>query len=381
MDPLDFGLTKSIQQPARRGLLVTRGLRLYHGGIIDQHFSQFRGRLGRLARAAIEEKIRFGFGIDENTALAVANDGTIEVLGPGYVTLVDADGATCNDSPLGCCITGLHVSCFQHGDRFNPETGAAIVHSGKKQIEAGKEGFNGNSAIPDIAGQGAVIHALFAGLANNTSRKQIGITLKYNQNYGHGYRYTFTKTEKTRSYAGDVDQIWSMAVTNVRLDVEPVSVTLRAPETGLPMDLPPGASRKALEAISFRGIMLADKHGRFRPNDPITRGELACAIAQTIRLEPARENPPPLFDVVASAPEAGEIALVVAAGLMAAERGAFLPAATISRQEAAAVFARLAQRYRSECQAVEPAQLINADAKLTREEAGVAIYKIVGFPW
>ena len=90
------------------------------------------------------------------------------------------------------------------------------MHPAKKEIVAGKEEFNGNSTIPDIAGQGAVLHALFAGLGNNTSRRQIGISLKFNQNYGHCYRYTFTKTDRTRSYEREVDGIPSKAVTTVR---------------------------------------------------------------------------------------------------------------------------------------------------------------------
>ena len=142
----------------------------------------------------------------------------------------------------------------------------------------------------------------------------------------------------------------------------------------------------------------------------MTRGELASAIAQTIRLEPARGIPPAITDVLASSPEADEIALVVAAGLMATERDSFRPANPISRQEAATVLVRLAERYRSEvlpaptvelndAPAIAPqhrdavfaahranllktdAKGIRPDAKLTREEAAEAMYKIIGFPW
>jgi len=82
LDPLDFGLTKAIEQPAQRGLLVSRGLGFLNDAIIDQHFSQYRGRLGRLARATIEQNIRYGIGIDEDTAIVVNVDGGIEILAP-----------------------------------------------------------------------------------------------------------------------------------------------------------------------------------------------------------------------------------------------------------------------------------------------------------
>ena len=408
MDALDFGLTQSINKPAIRGLLVSPGLGFLESGIVDQHFSQYRGRLGRLARAAIEEKVRYGFGIDEDASIAVATDGTIDVLGPGCLTIVDAAGATCQDGPLGCSIVGVHLTCLQRGDRFNPRTGVITVEPDRKPIEAGKESNNGNYLIPDIAGMGAVLQAMISGLGDNTSRMQIGITLKHNHHYGHGYRYTFSKTEKTRAYEETNDGRGT--VTDVRLDIEPVSLTLRSPETALPLDLPDGPSRRALEAISFRGILLADDQGLFRPNDPITKGEFSCAIAQSIRLEPARKNPPVINDLFASSPEANAIALVVAAGLMQTERGSFGPTKLISRQEAALVLVRFAERYRSEVLAETAVELkdydfvspqlrgpifaaygagllkanensIRPNANLTRAEAAEAIYTTLSFPW
>jgi cyanophycinase len=410
MDALDFGITKSLAQPARRGLLVTRGLAFFRAGIIDQHFSQYRGRLGRLARAAIEEKVRFGFGIDEDAALAVAADGTIEILGPGRVTIVDANGATCKDGPLGCSIAGVHLACLGHGDRFDPKTGLATIHPGKAPIAAGKEAYNGNFLIPDIAGQGAVLQALTAGLGNNTSQEQIGITLKYNRHYGHGYRHKFVKTALTKSYQGIVEGIWQESVTCVRLDIEPITQTLRTPETGLPRDISQEPMSKALEAVLFRGLLVADDQNSFRPNEPITRGDLASAIAQTLRLEMPRINAPEVVDAPDDERESQAITMVVGASLMKAEGGKFRPGDSISRQEAAAVLVRFMERYRSETLPVksivfpdsaliEPrlreavfaahgAMLLQTQPVgirpkdlLTRSEAAVALYRIVGFPW
>ena len=154
---------------------------------------------------AIESKVRFGFGVDENTALDVAPDGTIEVIGAGQVTIVDGADATCEDGPLGCRMANIRLLCLAAGDRFDPRTGQAQVFQGKKQIVEGAEEYNGNYPIPDISGTDAVLQALINGLANNTSRKQVAFTLKYNRHYGHGYRFTFLKTDETRSYTGDVN--------------------------------------------------------------------------------------------------------------------------------------------------------------------------------
>lgn len=410
LDPLDFGLTKAIEQPARRGLLVSRGLGFLKDAVIDQHFSQYRGRLGRLARATIEQNTRYGIGIDEDAAIVVDVDGRIEVLGPGHVTIVDAQGAKCEDGPLGCSISGVHLTCLGSGDRFDPKTGRATIHPEKKPTPAGQESYNGNFLIPDIAARGAALDALFAGVGNNTSRSQIGITLKHHRHSAHGYRHSFTKTDHTQGYKGILNGQWEESVIQVRLDIEPITQNLRSPKTAMPRDLPSGPARKPIETLVFRGVMLTDESGLFRPEASITRAELASAIAQTIRLELPRESPAQITDVPPTNPAAHEIALVVNAGLMSASSGTFGPEVPISRQEAAAVFVRLMERYRSVVLSAKPVEFndateiapVNRNAvfaahhehlltqssarirptdNLTRAETAEAIFKIIGFPW
>jgi cyanophycinase len=412
LDVLDFGLTKAAEQPERRGLLISQGLGFLKAGIIDQHFTQYRGRLGRLSRATTEERVRYGFGIDEDAALVVDREGNFEVLGPGQVTIVDSANATCQDGPLGCSILGIQVTMLGHGDQFDPKTGTAIIHPSKKKIVKGKESNNGNFLIPDIAGRGAVPFALIAGLGNNTSRKQVGISLKYNRHYGHGYRYTFSKTDQTQGYEATVNGLDIEAVTNIRLNIEPVSLNLRSPESSLPVDLPEGPVNEALRAICYRGIMSPDDDGLFRPQAAITRSELANAIAQTIRLEFPRRESPAISDLPSDSAEADDILLIVSAGLMETTTvdGQFRPLDSITHQEAAAILVRLAERYQSRTLESEPYEVKDADeidaryrpsvfaairakllvpdqerirpeARLTRSEAASALFEIIGFPW
>jgi cyanophycinase len=408
MDALDFGLTK---QPSRRGVLVSRGLGLFRGGLVDQHFNQERGRLGRLARVAIEERIRFGFGIDENTALDVAPDGTVEVVGAGYVTIVESDGAKCADGPLGCRMTDITVSCLAAGDRFDPKSGEPTIYNGRTLIVEGTESMNGNHLIPDISSIEAVRYALFKGLADNTSRRQMGVTLTYNRHHGHGYQFKFTKSDRTRSYTGEVNGIDSYSVVGVQLNIEPVVHTLESPTAFFPSDLAQGPSRQALASLLFRGILLLDERRQFRPNEPISRGELANALAHTIRLEPSRRNPPRMTDVPPDSPQFEEIALVVGAGLMETDaQGAFRMAEPVVRREAAAILVRLSEAYNGEHLTVEAVELDDAgeipeddresvfkaihsglvkangalfrpDERFTRQQAAEAIYRIIGFPW
>ena len=66
---------------------MARGMGFLPGVVIDQHFAQ-RGRLGRLVSAVVQQPVVLGFGIDENTAIAV-NGNEVEVIGEGAITVID----------------------------------------------------------------------------------------------------------------------------------------------------------------------------------------------------------------------------------------------------------------------------------------------------
>jgi cyanophycinase len=77
------------------GLVMGQGLGFLPRGLVDQHFNA-RRRLGRLTRALFElpPTDRFGFGIDEDTALVVdLTAGQAKVVGSASVTLLDARAA------------------------------------------------------------------------------------------------------------------------------------------------------------------------------------------------------------------------------------------------------------------------------------------------
>jgi cyanophycinase len=70
------------------------GLGLFTLGILDTHFAA-RERQGRLAQLLIDSGTRFGFGVDETTALIVAeSDGRVHLraMGAGSVWIFDAKG-------------------------------------------------------------------------------------------------------------------------------------------------------------------------------------------------------------------------------------------------------------------------------------------------
>jgi len=102
------------------------GLGLTNRFVIDQHFRQ-RDRLGRLITALAYNPFAVGIGLDEDTAVFIGPDETLEVEGSGGVTIVDAKETTFSSmdsvsegQPV--CMLGLKVHILVAGATFNLHT-------------------------------------------------------------------------------------------------------------------------------------------------------------------------------------------------------------------------------------------------------------------
>ena len=108
---------------ARKAMVdVAAGFGLLQDVIVDQHFSQ-RGRMGRLLSAFASNPGLVGIGLDEDTAVLIDREGTLEVLGSGMVTIIDGRNANSDyfDIQPGDVLTvvdsSLHV--LSAGHRFD----------------------------------------------------------------------------------------------------------------------------------------------------------------------------------------------------------------------------------------------------------------------
>ena len=107
------------------------GLGLTNRFVIDQHFSQ-RDRLGRLITALAYNPFAVGIGLDEDTAVFIGPDETLEVEGSGGVTVVDAADVSFSsmDSVVEgqpICMLGLKVHVLVAGATFNLHTRIAAA--------------------------------------------------------------------------------------------------------------------------------------------------------------------------------------------------------------------------------------------------------------
>jgi cyanophycinase len=105
------------------------GLGLFPWGVLDTHFSE-RGRQGRLIRLQHDTQSRFGFGIDENTALLVAfgqqeNGPQVKmaVLGAGGVFVVDNEKTQSSGEGSATTITQVSTHYLTRDDTLEIKDG------------------------------------------------------------------------------------------------------------------------------------------------------------------------------------------------------------------------------------------------------------------
>ena len=113
----------SAESPNQALVDMAMGLGIIPEVLVDQHFYN-RNRLARLLSAISGHPELLGIGIDEDTCAMFESDGTIEVIGKGVVTIVDARDMTYTNKsqvqgsePLSMHNLKLHI--LGYGDRYN----------------------------------------------------------------------------------------------------------------------------------------------------------------------------------------------------------------------------------------------------------------------
>lgn len=105
---------------------LATGLGLSKKLIIDQHFRQ-RHRIGRLITAITFNPSAIGLGIDEDTAAFIDADDRIEVLGSGWITIVDPSAMESTTASSArrqqrLSVRDLRIHMLTAGDVYDIET-------------------------------------------------------------------------------------------------------------------------------------------------------------------------------------------------------------------------------------------------------------------
>ncbi len=215
--------------PEGDGVLLTKGLGFFPFGIVDQHFDQ-RGRIGRLIVALLNEKYRFnmGFGVDENTALIYdGKQKMLKVAGASGVTFINTSEVIYSKSQDLPNIENLIVSRLEDGDSYDLATGTIIPAEGKKPTIR-NEYYNienpGQAGI--LSGYSSEFRDLLTvNLMDNKGTDNVQNLSFYDQK--NGFQVTLSKTKDSEGfYTDQPDGEDHYTITNVRMDITPVQVTV-----------------------------------------------------------------------------------------------------------------------------------------------------------
>ena len=115
-----------------RALAIEKGMGFFPFGMVDQHFLR-RGRIGRLVVALEYTGQKLGFGVEENSALAVdLSSERGRALGDRAVVVLDAGEARRD----GLTRRGLRVALMSTGDEVDLRDGSVRVDPGKQAVES-----------------------------------------------------------------------------------------------------------------------------------------------------------------------------------------------------------------------------------------------------
>lgn len=206
-------------------LFLTTGLGFFTHGIVDQHFLE-RGRFGRLLVASQYNKTRYGFGVDENSAMVYTGaDESVEIVGASGLLIVDLQGAT---TPKGkrFALNNVTMHYLEKGDRFHLNDGTFTLNK-LHETTKGIEYYSKNPITKDIFGPQVLKKVLTEDLIDNeaTTAEALWFDME-DEKKGTGFRFTFRKTAKTEGFWGRIDKVGSYSALNVQMDVEPISIKI-----------------------------------------------------------------------------------------------------------------------------------------------------------
>ena len=196
-------------------LALMTGLRLFSPFIVDQHFCQ-RGRLGRLARATMDQPqaARIGIGVDEDTALLVnLADRNASVIGRGAMTLLDGRRAAVTSNGFA----DMELTRLHDGDGINLITLAVSASPTREAVSDRQTIASGLwpsvELLRPLEGEQRTMHI---------TEQRSGGTARFEATLAEGKRsarFTFQAGRSTRYWRRPSDEGWNGTLTGVRVSI------------------------------------------------------------------------------------------------------------------------------------------------------------------
>ena len=200
------------------------GLGFVEGVILDQH-SVERGRFGRLLGALFETGTPLGVGVSEDTAVVIPETGPWEVVGEGYVVVLEVPEGSTLAAP-----GEVMMSLVSSGDTFDPQTSAFNILEERSAEEVGAYYDPGAIFAVDVFGP-EVVSGVLERLIDSPETQASGLGFLGSNEASFradGVRLVFEKTPQTQGYWGRADgEDYSIVRVGVRLEPVEVSVSPR----------------------------------------------------------------------------------------------------------------------------------------------------------
>jgi cyanophycinase len=189
-----------------RGVIIREGMGFFPYGIVDQHFLA-RGRLGRLIVALEETNNTRGYGVDEDSAIAVnLSNGEIRVLGPQGLILADIRRLERN----GLARNNIRISMLSTGDSVDGDTGRISHAAGITPRLPDPSAPAQLDPIPDAWGRWTIREALLKLADSNATTVDL---------VGRQFDIRFTKDSDTYAVIHPTQPQSPISVVNVRMDI------------------------------------------------------------------------------------------------------------------------------------------------------------------
>lgn len=221
---------EALRGPLTIGRHTDRGLGFIgEDWFVDQHFLA-RGRVGRAVVAMREHRYAHGIGVEEDSAIQIADGRSAEVIGSRGVVLIDLSQASAsNGFPFR--MDGARLSFLGPGDRFDLETrqvtpsprkaqGAAIVPSSPdfKPYYNAADGY----WFADMLGPGILYDAMARVLEGRAGRAE-GIAFgRPNTSASDETGFVFTLTRDARTRGWFASEPAAYTILDVVLAISPV---------------------------------------------------------------------------------------------------------------------------------------------------------------
>lgn len=199
---------------------------------VEQH-CLVRGRFARALVAMQSQGLKYGIGIDENSAFIVEDGRNVRVIGYKGALVMDISEATTNEEIAPFNLSNVRLTYLDRGDRFNLETREVTPAAAKLEDQAldpssedFRPNFRGEMFFNDILGNTTVAD-LMGRLIDSQSTEAIGLAFDGNRARKEsvpGFEFKFRRDEKSRGWYTEAFGGDDYTVVNIRLDVRPVRI-------------------------------------------------------------------------------------------------------------------------------------------------------------